>query len=196
MPAALRSRLAEAVASWRAEADAPDLRWTAPDGWHLTLAFLGPTDPGLVPALLEAVRTAVAGRSRWAAPTGSIGTFPGPRRARVVWYGVADGEGRLGELSAAVRGSLEPMVPDLDTGSPFRAHITLGRARAPRGTDVTAWIEGRQAPRGSIPIDRVVLYRSHLGSRRPATYEALGSVMLTPAADAMMDAESEASVDD
>jgi 2'-5' RNA ligase len=186
--------LAEAVTAWRAEADAPDLRWTVPEGWHLTLAFLGATDPGAVPRLLDAVRSAVGDRAAWAAPTGSLGTFPGPRRARVVWYGVADRDARLGDLAAAVRRALEPMAPALRGTSPFQPHITLGRARDPRGADVTTWIAGRQPPAGSVPVDRVVLYRSHLGGGQPARYEPLGSVLLT-GAGAMMDEEPEASVD-
>ncbi len=196
LPAALRSHLAEALAGWRGEPVAPDLRWTAPDGWHLTLAFLGATDPDAVPALLAGLRTATTDRPAWTAPTGSLGTFPGPGRARVVWCGVADPDGRLAALATAVRGALEPVAPALRASSPFRAHVTLARARDARGADVAAWMAGRRAPVGAIRVDRVVLYRSHLRGGHPARYEALGSAMLEVADGAMMGAEAEASGDD
>jgi 2'-5' RNA ligase len=196
LPAILRAGLRETITGWRNESQAPDLRWTAPEGWHLTLAFLGDTDPGTVPRLLDGLRAAVGDGTAWTAATGSLGTFPGPRRARVLWYGVEDPDGRLAALAEAVRSALEPMAPSLRAASAFRAHVTLARARDPRGSDLAAWITGRRAPAGSVPIGTVVLYRSHLGGGHPARYEALGSALLKAHGGAMMDTEPEASVDD
>ena len=62
----------------------------------------------------------------------------------------------------------------LEADARFRAHLTLARARDRSGTDATALLEAAYAPAGSIRVDRVVLYRSHL-SRGPARYETVVS---------------------
>ncbi len=131
----------------------------------------------------------------WTTPTDGLGTFPGPRRARVLWLGIADPEGRLRRLAGSVREALAPEVPDLDGAAPFRAHVTLARVRDQRGADLSAWIAANRAPSGSVAIDRIGLYRSHLGDG-PARYESLGSIRLARTAGAMMGVEAEASAGD
>jgi len=177
LPERLRTALSVSVGAWREEAGAPALRWTAPDGWHVTLAFLGATDPTLVPALAEALRAALPGWPAWTAPAGGLGAFPRAARARVLWYRVEDPSGALGALASAVRDALQPIAPSLREAQSFRAHVTLARARDPGGTDLRAWLEERPAPAAALPVDRVILFRSHLGAG-PARYEALETVPL------------------
>jgi 2'-5' RNA ligase len=50
-PAGALSELDDAVAPLRAAH--PDLRWTPPGQWHLTLAFLGDVDESVLPDLIE-----------------------------------------------------------------------------------------------------------------------------------------------
>jgi 2'-5' RNA ligase len=178
VPAPLRASLAGAVNRWRAEVDAPNLRWTDPAGWHVTLAFLGWQDSSFVPAALEAIHTPVAAAAPMTLDGGPLGAFPTARRARVVWYGIRDPGDRLASLATAVRSALMPLVPRLTDESEFRAHLTLARARDDRGANLFGWLETHSAPAGRLPVDRVVLYRSHLSGRGPARYEELESLML------------------
>lgn len=168
--AALRSRIEE----WRAEPDAPDLRWTDPAGWHLTLAFLGSVEVEALGAVQRAVGAAAAQGRPDRLNAGGLGAFPSPRRARVLWYGVADPNGALRRLADQVRERLLPLVARLGEDGPFRGHVTLGRARAQRGTDLSSWMDGHAAPASTLPLERVILYRSHIGGRGPARYEVLG----------------------
>jgi 2'-5' RNA ligase len=167
----LRRDLAATVAEWRADASTPDLRWTDPAGWHITLRFLGPTDPALVPGLEGELRTAAAGSERFALEGGGLGTFPSAAHARSVWYGVTDPDGRLTALATAV-GSEE---------GPFRPHVTLGRVRNRRGARLTEWLTARTVPASAITVNRIELMRSHLG-HGPARYEVLASLPLGGAA--------------
>lgn len=178
MPENLRESLSAAVAAWRAEPAAPDLRWTAPAGWHLTIAFLGPTAPLAVPSVVETLRSIVSGVRGWSAASTRVGTFGGPRRARVLWYGVADPDGRLERLARSVRDALAPPAPELSANEPFTGHVTLARSRDRRGADLSAWLPAHPPPPGVIPIETLVLYRSRPGGG-PASYEALGSVRLS-----------------
>jgi 2'-5' RNA ligase len=170
----LRRELSRAVSDLRAAIPeaAEGLRWTEPDGWHLTLAFLGWVSPEGVEAIGRAVASVAAGRGPFEVSTGGLGGFPSRHRIRVLWYGLADRAPQLGELAKATRLAL-----GVDDGSPFRAHLTLARSRAERGIALPETIWQMTLPSGRIAVDRLVLYRSHLG-RGPARYESLGEAPL------------------
>jgi 2'-5' RNA ligase len=173
VPDQLRLSLAAAVDDWRGERDGAELRWTDAAGWHVTLAFLGWVDSTDVSELGRAMAQAAGRTNPTALTTRQLGAFPSPRRARVVWYGIADPERTLRGLADDVRNALEPLVPSVADQSPFSAHITLARSRDGRGADLSRWLETHRAPAGELPVGEVVLYRSHLGGRGPARYEAL-----------------------
>lgn len=167
----LRADLRAAVAAWQWRADLAELRWGEAGGWHLTLAFLGATEPTRVPGLLELLHDRPAAHGPMRLATGGLGGFPSAARARVTWLGVEDPDGTLIALARDVRTAL-----GLDATAPFRAHITLARSRrAP--VDLRAWLASAATPSGSIEVDRIALMRSHLGGG-PARHEPLGSVLL------------------
>jgi len=153
-------------------ADADELRWIDPDEWHLTLAFMGPTPESELPRLIEALIDVAANHAPFAIPTGGLGAFPSRREVRILWYGLADRSRRLAELAIAVR-----IAMDCDTASPFRAHLTLARAKGDRGVTVPAATWKIPVPAGQLAVEELVLYRSHLGAG-PATYEILASAPL------------------
>ena len=179
IPASLRRELAEAVRTWRADPAAPDLRWSDPAGWHVTLAFLGPTDPERVPALVAALQSAVAGVAPFTVPAGGVGAFPRPRAASVLWYRIDDPDRRFADLAARVRRA----VGGEDDRHPFRGHLTVARSRVRRGEPMDVWLPGLTAPTVALPVREVVLYRSRLG-RGPARYEPLATVRLQKARSA------------
>lgn len=167
----LRAELAAAVGSWRGRSDLDGLRWSDPAGWHVTLAFLGSVDASSVPEIARRLEDALRGHEPAQHATGGLGGFPSAGRARVAWYGVADAGGRLRSLAAVVRGALSA-----DDPAPFRAHVTLARARSGM-VDLRPWIATADAPTGRVEVGEVRLMRSHLG-RGPARYETLASVPL------------------
>ena len=173
----VRSELATAASSWRTQPPADALRWAEPDAWHLTLAFLGFVDPDDVPRITAAVRRVAAAHEPTEVATGRLGAFHRPGSVRVLWYGVADGDGRL----AAIAGDLADALA-LPDDEPLRAHVTLARARR-RPVDLRGWIEAASAsaPDGRLTVDRIALMRSHLGAG-PARYETLATFPLGGAA--------------
>ncbi|MEJ7803794.1 MAG: RNA 2',3'-cyclic phosphodiesterase [Candidatus Limnocylindria bacterium] len=170
---ALRADLRTLVDAWR-DLDGP--RWTDPDGWHITLAFLGPIDAASVPGLTERL-TSIAVQSSMSFQSGGLGAFPTPARARVAWYGVEDAGGRLAGFADDVARAL-----DLRVRQPFRAHVTLARSRR-RPMDLRAWLASASAPEGVVDVDRIALMRSHVGEG-PAQYETLSTIPLGVAAGA------------
>lgn len=176
LPPRLRADLRAAVDEWRASAQAPDLRWTDPGGWHLTLAFLGATDSMDVPGLIVALRAVAARTSRFRVSTGGAGAFPRPSAAQSIWYGVSDPDRRLRDLASQVQAAVLPGAAP----ARFRPHITMARSRVHRGQPLGPWLATLETPTGSLTVDAVTLFRSHLG-RGPARYEALARLPLRKA---------------
>ncbi len=171
----LRAAIASAVDGWRST-DAPvGLRWTDPASWHVTLAFMGATDPRSVPRLDATLRTVAARHGALELPVGGIGAFPSASTARVAWIGVADPEGTLGRLAADLQVAL-----GLEVSEPFRAHLTLGRVS--RGTvDLRGWQDGAPGPVGRLMVDELQLLRSRLEGRQER-YEVLAAAPMRQAA--------------
>jgi len=169
----LRDELRTAVSGLRdGTAAADDLRWTDPEAWHLTLAFLGPTAASEVPRLAQAIVDVAGEHAPFSIGTGGLGAFPSRRDVRILWYGLADRSRRLAELAVAVR-----LAVGCETSSPFRAHLTLARAKGDRGVAVPAGTWKTLMPLGQVAIEELILYRSHLGPG-PARYEALAAAPL------------------
>ena len=177
IPEKLRDDLAATIAALRDDPALEDLRWTAPAGWHLTLAFLGPTPSEDVSRIVGVIRGVAEGVQPFTLGAGGLGAFPTPREARVLWYGVEDREGRLRALASGLHQAM-----GLEAPRRFRGHLTLARSRQRLGgPNLVDWLATATAPEGEIRVDRLVLFRSHLG-RGPAEYERLAEVALTPAA--------------
>ena len=106
--------------------------------------------------------------------TGGLGGFPSRRQVRVLWYGLAERSEALAVMARETRAAL-----GVEEGSPFRAHLTLARARArhERGTALPEAVWESSMPSGEIAVDRLILYRSHLG-RGPAHYEPLAEARI------------------
>jgi RNA 2',3'-cyclic 3'-phosphodiesterase len=169
----LRGDLKAAARRWTALAHAPDLRWTDPDGWHVTLAFLGATDSSAVPGLVAALGDVASVTPSFRVPTGGVGAFPRPGAAQAIWYGVSDPEYRLRDLAARVQDVVLPAGPQ----ARFRAHVTLARSRVRRGEPLGAWLATLEPPAETLTVNAVTLFRSHLG-RGPASYEVLARLPL------------------
>lgn len=154
----------------RLEEAAPGaIRWVGPQSLHVTLAFLGNQPAALVPTITEAAEAAASRHAAFTLHPGSLGSFGGSgRQLRVIWAGVEDEPpGALGNLRSSVtRALVERRVPFDRT--PFRAHITLGRARrdGPAGRPAAMGQAMAQQARwgGELQAscDEVVLFRSEL----------------------------------
>ena len=73
-------------------------RVVAQANWHLTLRFLGDTSAARLRALLDRLASTDLGQACSLAFT-SLGAFPRPDRARVLWLGTGDGAPQLAALA-------------------------------------------------------------------------------------------------
>ncbi|MGE5559333.1 MAG: RNA 2',3'-cyclic phosphodiesterase [Bacillota bacterium] len=111
----------------------PQLKWVNPEMWHLTLAFLGETDPGRLPLLLsigeQAAQTTVPVRLS----PGRFGCFGKPH-ARVFWLGFKAETPDLSKMAWNIGNLLSKYKFPVDEKE-FVPHLTL--ARAGRGKSVS-----------------------------------------------------------
>jgi 2'-5' RNA ligase len=169
----LRRSLGTAMAGWRNDPRTDGLRWVAPDALHLTLAFLGPIDPELLPGIARVVEGVAAHYQPMSRATGRLGAFARPSSARVLWYAVHDPDGALAAIATDLDHALK-----LGQSEPYRPHVTLARARR-RSVKLHGWIEAASdaAPSGRLAVRDLRLMRSHL-SGGPVRYETLASFPL------------------
>jgi 2'-5' RNA ligase len=170
-----------ALAAWTPHDDA--LRPVDPAGLHVTLAFLGERPD-------EEAASAGAALAPLARPVGALSLGEAlwlpRRRPRVLSLGVADGDGALGALQAAVVEALRVAIGFEPEGRAFLPHVTVARVRGGGG--------GRGGGRGGVPrrlldappapppvgtfaAPAVTLMRSRL-SPRGARYEPVARVEL------------------
>jgi 2'-5' RNA ligase len=168
VPAEIRDVVAEAVRPVRA--DHADARWVPIENQHVTLQFLGATSPVLVDRVTEALDEVTGASTSFPTRVEGLGVFPNTRRARVLWAGLDDAQGRMAELSGALAEALRrEFPPDERT---FTPHLTLARFEPHVAlSDLPPVVTDR------FDVDRVILFRSHL--RRPALrYEPLATFPL------------------
>lgn len=108
----------------------PKARWVRPEAVHLTLVFLGETDPERLPALHRELGAACAAGAPMALRVAGVGAFPPRGRRRVVWIGV-ETEGPIGDLQRRVAEAVERATGLEPERRPFHPHLTLARCRPP-----------------------------------------------------------------
>jgi 2'-5' RNA ligase len=166
----------------RIKADMPPglLRWTRPEGIHLTLKFLGDVQADRLEAIAEALRAACLPHAPFSLSIGGMGVFPNPRRPRVLWIGVDEPAGVLIRLQRDVEQTVAPLGFPTERRR-FSPHLTLGRVkRGRRPAELEAL--GQYAERASVRVGEMEVHAVHLmrSDLRPsgAVYTALAEVAL------------------
>ncbi len=152
----------------------PLARWVPKENQHVTVKFLGSTWPRLVEWVHESVASVATGIEPFQTRVTGVSAFPSPRKARVLWAGLDDPDGRMAATAAALDEALaKEFKPEKRA---FTAHLTVARFDPPVPLDDEA-LSGAETRSNPFPVDRLVLYRSHL--RRPAPiYEPLAEFPL------------------
>lgn len=160
----------------------PDLRWTRPYQWHVTLAFLPEVAERHLDDLEQRLTRAATRRHQVRLRLGGAGAFPNPAAARVLWAGVGsesidddDAMTELDRLAVGARAAASKAGVAV-AGDRFTPHVTL--ARLGRPANVTRWLSILATYQGpGWPMATLSLIRSYLGEgpgRRPR-YEQVGA---------------------
>jgi 2'-5' RNA ligase len=139
-----------------------DLRWVAPARYHVTLRYLGWTKRAVLPAIRDAVAAAVAGHKAFDMRCREIDAFPNLSAAEVLWAGIDDRMGELGELAQKV-GAATSALGFPDEPRPFQPHVTM--ARLPKASSLVKLVQDAPVRVFSKSwVDTLILYETSVES--------------------------------
>jgi 2'-5' RNA ligase len=169
LPDDVRSTISEGIAPLLNEV--PGARWVPPENWHVTVKFLGATEPSTIPWIETQIGEVLDEYPPAGLEIEGLVFFAPPRRPPMLHAALRDPDRELATLADKVAGSLEPTFPK--EKRKFRPHVTLARA----------WIGparvGVLLEKVPFTVERVGLFRSDLSGERPV-YERIREFSLGP----------------
>jgi 2'-5' RNA ligase len=162
----IRQALGRVQAALQRQLPTRIVRWTNPDGIHLTLKFLGDTPEALVPPVREGVQAAAAAFGPFDLRFAGFGCFPNPRKARVLWIGAPDVPQPLAGVQRAIDLHMARLDFPRETRS-FSPHLTLGRVNdsiSPSERETLAAVLARTqiGDLGAMQVSEIILFKSDL----------------------------------
>jgi 2'-5' RNA ligase len=143
---------------------ASGVRLTDPAQAHVTLKFLGETDPERLEPLTAELRRAIEGSGvePFRASFGGLGVFPGLEYISVVWFGVREGSEQFVALQEPIERRITAMGFDPEDHE-FTPHVTIARMDHAGGKElVQSAVEDRDPDVGELLVDQVRLTESVL----------------------------------
>ena len=138
----------------------PRARWVEPSKLHLTLVFLGPTDPVRVTHVATAMEGVGRAHERFSVATGDGGGRASQRRGGVAWLRLAAGASEVARLALELDAAIGSAVYD-ECHMP-RPHLTVARGISEEALGALRGWSAENAPLRWM-VDRLALLRSHTG---------------------------------
>ena len=104
------------------------IHWSANDGIHLTLKFLGDVPTEQISTIAESLAAAAHQIAPFDLSAENISAFPGPAAPQVIWAGIGGDVKALVALRSAVESAIAPLGYPTESRL-FSPHLTLGRTR-------------------------------------------------------------------
>lgn len=159
LPAEIRRNIARLTDLLKPTAS--QIRWTHPEGLHVTLKFIGELPAEKLPEATTRLGT-IRVPGPLALQVRGVGYFPNARAPRVIWLGLDCGPD-LPALAALVEEALLPL--GISKGNrPFAAHLTLGRLKVPGSVSGLQELLRKREPLefGAFVAEEFYLYESQL----------------------------------
>jgi len=144
--------------------DASGIRLTDPTQAHVTLKFLGETDPERLDPLTAELRQAIdeSGVEPFRTTFGGLGVFPGLEYISVVWFGVREGSEQFVNLQEPIERRTTAMGFDPEEHE-FTPHVTIARMDHVGGKElVQSAVQNHDPDVGGMLVDQVRLTESKL----------------------------------
>lgn len=133
IPAEVSSALANRVSQLRSAFPQVKASWNRDGKFHVTLKFIGDVPQPRVASITQAAARAADNFPGFDLAVGGPGAFPEKGPPRVLWIGIDDLEGRLGELFLRLDDECARQGFAREARG-FHPHLTLARLRHPDGT--------------------------------------------------------------
>ena len=165
LPAPLQDTIQTATSGLRKTLGDELVRWVPIHNVHLTLKFLGDVSPSSLDLIKQMLTTEASQVQSFEVQIEGLGSYPGPRRPRVLWVGLI-----APAALAALQHSIEAASSRLGFESEDREyspHLTIGRVRQNISASEqqkirTALEDARVGNLGFAQVDAVHLFKSDL----------------------------------
>jgi len=108
----------------------PGIKWVDPGLMHITLFFFGEVDRQTQERLEVITGETVQKSGRFTVGVGGLGGFPTLEAPRLIWTGVKNDTGELGDIYCGIRDRIvEERLPVKTEKRDYRPHITVGRVK-------------------------------------------------------------------
>jgi RNA 2',3'-cyclic 3'-phosphodiesterase len=170
-------RLASLISEFRTALASERISWTNPANLHITLAFLGNTEPGKIASIKEMLDEKFSGAVPFSLTLKGTGLFGKKNDPRVIWVRLEKSTA-LEKSYLFVKEGLRELDVDIEERS-FSPHLTIGRIKSITDKDALAALISRHRDQNlqSVPVDRIILYESLLLPSGPL-YKPLAEIFL------------------
>jgi 2'-5' RNA ligase len=180
IPLPIRQAIHDQTESLRGALERGLVRWVPLENMHLTLKFIGDVSPANVEMLKQMLTAETINCTPFSMQIGGLGSFPTPRRARVIWIGI-EAPAALASLQRGLESAAARLGYEEET-RPFSPHLTIGRVHqqvsASDHQKIRAALERTQVGAlGTATVTAVHLFKSDLKSTG-AEYTCLFSAPL------------------
>ena len=145
------------------------VKWSAEANLHVTLLFLGDVDDRELMNVCRVVSRAAATEPPFPLSVAGVGAFPNPRRPKVIWGGITDGQDVLVRLHAAMEQPLFDLGCYRREERAYTPHLTLGRTESEADGQILAV----ELPKylswsgGQTMVEEVLVFSSELRRGTP-----------------------------
>ncbi|TGB05682.1 RNA 2',3'-cyclic phosphodiesterase [Streptomyces sp. MZ04] len=172
-PDAQAAELARAAAKLKTLPGARALRWTTPEDWHFTLAFMAEVEDATVPELSDRLSRAAKRTAPFPLSLHAGGHFGD----RALWTGAAGDIDTLRLLAARADAAARKSGITMEEHRHYRPHLTLARGKgepplAPYA-EALATFQGEEWTVTELTLVRSNLPKSGMPGERPR-YEVVG----------------------
>jgi 2'-5' RNA ligase len=165
LPAPLQDAIQTATVGLRQALGNDLIRWVPAHNVHLTLKFLGDVSPSSLDLIKHMLETEAAQCQPFDISVEGLGTYPNPRRPRILWIGL-EAPAALASLQRAIEAAAARLGYETEERS-FSPHLTIGRVRqnvsAADLQKIRSVLEGSTIGLlGTTRVDAIHLYKSEL----------------------------------
>jgi 2'-5' RNA ligase len=164
LPATVRDLVLRHIAALKQAVPDAQASWARETNLHLTLKFLGEVPQSSVQDFSIAVSRAVAAVTPFSICLEQTGAFPKHGQPRVLWIGINDPTGKLGQLHARLEEE-SARAGFAKEARPFHPHLTVARLRKPLHSRTLAAVHKQlEFEPVEIAVSELLVIRSELSS--------------------------------
>ncbi len=152
-------------------------KWVEQENIHLTLKFLGSTPEEKVEEIRSEVEKICRNHQPFQISLSTFGAFPSNKKARVLWFGVAQGADKAICLAKDIEKAMAKLGFE-EERKPYHPHITLARLKFLEQIDEERLKLLAQNFEGSqVEVKEITLFQSQLTPKGPI-YTPLSRIAL------------------